>query len=75
MNFIDVFFFFFSNDCVNFLQFDRRNGSTRAIVIQDALQIANIVDLVSYIFDNSSEVRVVLFYFTNRTNICGGAFV
>ena len=29
------------------LQFDRRNGSTRAIVIQDALQIANIVDLVS----------------------------
>ncbi|KAK7602201.1 hypothetical protein V9T40_009642 [Parthenolecanium corni] len=26
-------------------RFDRRNGSTRAIVIQDALQIANIVDL------------------------------
>ncbi|XP_065200094.1 disintegrin and metalloproteinase domain-containing protein 11 isoform X3 [Planococcus citri] len=37
--------------------FDRRNGSTRAIVIQDALQIANIVDL--YFRTINTRVSVV----------------
>lgn len=30
-------------------QFDKRNGSTRAEVVHDAIQVANIADLVSTI--------------------------
>lgn len=31
------------------IQFDKRNGSTRAEVVHDAIQVANIADLVSSI--------------------------
>lgn len=31
--------------------FEKRNGSTRAEVVHDAIQVANIADLVSIIFD------------------------
>lgn len=47
-----------------FSQFDRRNGSTRAIVIQDALQIANIVDLVSYQYFDFDLCNLVYSYIT-----------
>lgn len=30
-----------------FFQFDKRNGSTRSEVVHDAIQVANIADLVS----------------------------
>lgn len=31
------------------IQFDKRNGSTRGEVVHDAIQVANIADLVSSI--------------------------
>lgn len=32
-------------------QFEKRNGSTRAEVVHDAIQVANIADLVSHPHD------------------------
>lgn len=42
--------------------FEKRNGSTRAEVVHDAIQVANIADLVSSnkLFSNISQ-RIILF--------------
>lgn len=41
--------------------FDKRNGSTRAEVVHDAIQVANIADLVSYwsCINGSGDVDVI----------------
>lgn len=39
--------------------FDKRNGSTRAEVVHDAIQVANIADLVSH--DNLSMFKRIFF--------------
>lgn len=39
-----------NNTCIYLCaQFDKRNGSTRAEVVHDAIQVANIADLVNSI--------------------------
>lgn len=40
--------------------FERRNGSTRSEVVHDAIQVANIADLVSYKYIYFSSLTVIL---------------
>lgn len=44
--------------------FEKRNGSTRAEVVHDAIQVANIADLVSRFIFN----RFILFHFVAQIN-------
>lgn len=48
--------------------FEKRNGSTRAEVVHDAIQVANIADLVCIIsiFENSF---VILFYHSPKVHV------
>jgi len=39
--------------------FDKRNGSTRAEVIHDAIQVANIADLVSSTLDIMETLNII----------------
>jgi len=39
--------------------FDKRNGSTRAEVIHDAIQVANIADLVSSTLDIKETLNII----------------
>jgi len=42
--------------------FDKRNGSTRAEVIHDAIQVANIADLVSTTLDSMETLNIIRWF-------------
>lgn len=45
--------------------FDKRNGSTRAEVVHDAIQVANIADLVSWVWINFILIQLITLIFSS----------
>lgn len=54
--------------------FDKRNGSTRAEVVHDAIQVANIADLVSNEAESSrgnyAQRKFTVFQNTQHSSVC-----